>query len=74
MRNLKRAVMVLFLLLVVLLVLFFVLENQQVVTLVLFGWSTPSLPVAVILLAALILGLVVGPCLSLLSRSRYKRR
>ncbi|MDR2306765.1 MAG: lipopolysaccharide assembly protein LapA domain-containing protein [Paucimonas sp.] len=74
MRNIKRAAMVLFFLLLVSLVLFFVLENQQAVSLVLFGWSAPSLPIAVLLIAALVLGLAVGPFLGLLGYLRRKQR
>lgn len=61
MRNLKRALAALFVLLLAAVVLFFVLENQQVVSLVLFGWSAPATPVAVPVLAALVVGLAVGP-------------
>jgi len=63
MRNLKRALAALFVLLLAAVVLFFVLENQQNVALVLFGWSAPAVPVAVLVLAALVLGLAVGPLL-----------
>jgi hypothetical protein len=38
MRNLKRALAALFVLLLAAVVLFFVLENQQPVALILFGW------------------------------------
>ncbi len=63
MRNLKRALAVVFVLLLAAVVLFFVLENQQAVSLVLFGWSAPEMPVAVLVLAALVIGLAVGPLL-----------
>jgi len=63
MHNLKRAVLALFVLLLAAVVLFFVLENQQTVALVLFGWAAPAVPVAVVVLAALVLGLAVGPLL-----------
>lgn len=74
MRNLKRALVVLFVLLLATVVLFFVLENQQPVTLVLFGWSAPQVPVAVPLLAALVVGLAVGPLLGAYGLMRGKRK
>ncbi|MCG8295036.1 MULTISPECIES: LapA family protein [Pseudomonas] len=63
MRNLKRALVVLFVLLLAALVLFFVLENQQAVSLKIFGWAAPTMPIAVLVLAALVFGLAVGPLL-----------
>lgn len=63
MRNLKRALAALFVLLLAAVVLFFVLENQQTVSLVLFGWAAPAMPVAVLVLAALVIGLAIGPLL-----------
>lgn len=63
MRNFKRALAAVFVLLLAAVVLFFVLENQQAVSLVLFGWAAPEMPVAVLVLAALVIGLAVGPLL-----------
>ena len=74
MRNLKRALVVLFVLLLAAVVLFFVLENQQSVSLVLFGWSAPSVPVAVLVLVALVIGLAVGPMLGAYGVSRGRRQ
>lgn len=76
MRNLKRVLGVFFVLLLAAAVLLFVLENQQAVSLVMFGWSAPSMPVAVLVLAALVLGLAVGPLLGgyVLVRSKLKAR
>lgn len=74
MRNLKRALLVLFVLLLAAVVLFFVLENQQAVSLVLFGWSAPAVPLAVLVLAALVLGLTVGPLLGAYGLMRGKRK
>lgn len=74
MRNLKRAVLALFVLLLAAVVLFFVLENQQTVALVLFGWAAPAVPVAVVVLAALVLGLAVGPLLGAYGLMRGKRK
>ena len=76
MRNLKRVVFAVFALLLVLTILAFVLENQQSVSLLFLGWSGPQLPVSLAILAALLLGMVIGPLLSLLlkrtsPRSKY---
>ncbi len=74
MRNLKRALVALFVLVLAALVLFFVLENQQAVALVMFGWSAPAMPVAVPVLVALLVGLAVGPLLGAYGVLRSKRR
>nr|WP_314485182.1 lipopolysaccharide assembly protein LapA domain-containing protein [uncultured Pseudomonas sp.] len=74
MRNLKRALAALFVLLLAAVVLFFVLENQQTVSLTLFGWVAPQVPVAVVVLAALVIGLAVGPLLGAYGVQRSKRR
>lgn len=74
MRNLKRALVALFVLLLAAVVMFFVLENQQAVALVLFGWSAPAMPVAVPILAALVVGLAVGPLLGAYGVQRSKRK
>lgn len=74
MRNLKRVVVVLLVLFLAAVVMFFVLENQQEVSLVLFGWSAPALPVAVPVLAALLVGLTVGPLLGIYGVRRGDRK
>jgi uncharacterized integral membrane protein len=74
MRNLKRALVALFVLLLAAVVLFFVLENQQAVSLAMFGWAAPAVPVAVLLIAALVLGLAVGPLLGAYGLMRGKRK
>ncbi|TDJ74440.1 DUF1049 domain-containing protein [Pseudomonas putida] len=74
MRNLKRALAALFVQLLAAVVLFFVLENQQSVALVLFGWTAPAVPVAVVVLAALVVGLAIGPLLGTYAFMRSKRK
>ncbi|ODB36029.1 hypothetical protein A9L43_04425 [Pseudomonas mosselii] len=74
MRNLNRVLVVLLVLLLAAVVMFFVLENQQEVSLVMFGWSAPALPVAVPVLAALLAGLAIGPLLGFYGVRRSKRR
>ncbi|MNO26528.1 hypothetical protein D3C76_163820 [compost metagenome] len=43
-------------------------------SLVLFGWATPAMPVAVLVLAALVIGLAVGPLLGAYGVQRSKRK
>lgn len=74
MRNLKRVLLALVVLAIAAVVLLFVLENQQSVALVLFGWSAPALPLSVVVLAALVGGLLVGPLMGTYIGLRAKRR
>ena len=70
MRGVKRVALVLIVLIAALAILAFVLENQQDVSLAFLGWSTPQLPVSVFVTLALIVGMLVGPFLSLLMRRK----
>ena len=73
MRGVKRVVAVLIAVLAALVVLAFVHENQQGVVLSFLGWSTAQMPVAVFVVAALIVGMLIGPLLGVfVRRSRYK--
>ncbi|MEA5669850.1 LapA family protein [Pseudomonas sp. MH2] len=74
MRNITRALLLLFSLLLAAFTLFFVLDNQQDISLVILGWSTPALPLAIVVLASLVLGLVIGPILVGVASVRGKRR
>ncbi|MFJ4195309.1 LapA family protein [Pseudomonas sp. NPDC089534] len=78
MRNFKRMLLGVFALLLVLVVLVFVLENQQSVSLSFLGWAGPQLPIALVMVFALLVGMVIGPVagwvLGLLSRSSGRRR
>ena len=74
MRNLNRVLLALMVLAIAAVVLLFVLENQQSVALVLFGWSAPALPLSVVVLAALVGGLLVGPLMGMYIGLRAKRR
>ncbi|AUZ45518.1 lipopolysaccharide assembly protein LapA domain-containing protein [Pseudomonas orientalis] len=73
MRGVKRVVAVLIAVLAALVVLAFVLENQQGVALTFLGWSTAQMPVAVFVVAALIVGMVIGPVLGVFV-CRQRRR
>lgn len=72
MRHFKRVLLGLILLLVAAATLVFVLENRQVATLVLFGWTTPQLPMAVFVSAALLLGLLASPLLGMMFYGRLR--
>ncbi len=74
MSNLKRTVLVLSLLILAALVVFFTLENQQAVGLVMLGWAAPPVPVAVLVLTALVLGMAIGPLLVISRRLLCSRR
>ncbi|WP_338480160.1 lipopolysaccharide assembly protein LapA domain-containing protein [Pseudomonas trivialis] len=64
MRGVKRVVAVFAVLIVALIVLAFVLENQQDVSLSFLGQSTRQMPVSVFVVVALIVGMLIGPLLS----------
>jgi uncharacterized integral membrane protein len=72
MRNVKRIIFFVIVLLIAVATVVFMLENQQPVALVFFGWSAPELSVAVPVILALLLGMVVGPVLTGLARLRRK--
>ena len=75
MHNLKRILFSILILLFVLGVLAFVLENQQSISLLFFGWSGPQLPISVLIISALLIGMLIGPMLSWsLSRVREASR
>lgn len=74
MRNLKRVLLALVVLSIAAVVLLFVLENQQSVALVLFGWALPALPLSVVVLVALVGGLLVGPLMGVYIGMCAKRR
>jgi uncharacterized integral membrane protein len=74
MRGVKRVVLVLAILIVVLAVLGFVLENQQGVSLSFLGLVTGQMPVSVFVVVALIIGMLVGPLLSVIvGRNRRQK-
>lgn len=75
MRNLKRVSLTVFVLILALAVLVFILENQQSVALQFLGWAGPRLPMSAIALIALLIGMLIGPCISWLwGRSSRVRR
>jgi uncharacterized integral membrane protein len=72
-RIITRIIFILLVLLVALTILTFVLENQQVVTLSLFGWSAPLLPISALILLSSLFGMVVGPMLRFVIRRKRTR-
>ncbi|MGC6369540.1 LapA family protein [Pseudomonas sp. K2I15] len=77
MRNIRSVLLVIFAVLLILVTLTFVLENQESVSLTFLGWSGPELPVSVFIVAALLIGMVIGPAfswfLSRTSRASHNR-
>lgn len=74
MLGLKRLLLFFVMLLIAIFVVLFVLENQQMVSLVIFGWSMSAVPLAIPVILALLLGLAVGPILGVYIIMRAKRR
>jgi uncharacterized integral membrane protein len=72
MRNIKRLIFFVIVLFVLAVTVVFMLENQQPVALVFFGWSAPELSVAVPVILALLAGMLIGPVLTWVARLRKK--
>jgi uncharacterized integral membrane protein len=72
MRNLKRLIFFVVVLAIVAGTVVFMLENQQRVSLVFFGWAAPQLSVAVPVILALLVGMMIGPVLAWISGLRRK--
>lgn len=74
MQKLKRAITLLFALVLVVLVMVFTIENRQAVELTMFGKTAPSVPVALYVVIAFIVGLVIGPVLGWWRLQRLQRQ
>lgn len=72
MRSVNRIVLSLLLLLLFVAILIFMLENNQQLSLLFLGWSTPQLPVALYIVLALLIGWVTGPLIGLLLKKKQK--
>lgn len=74
MRNVKRAVLVVFALLVIFGVVIFTLENQQPTALMFLGWRSPELPESLFLIGALLAGMAIGPAMGFVAYKRKESR
>jgi len=74
MRSFKKLLFFVVVVLIVSATVVFVLENQRSVALVFFGWSAPEVSVAVPVILALLVGMVIGPFVAWITRSRRKSR
>ncbi|KPU52990.1 hypothetical protein AN403_751 [Pseudomonas fluorescens] len=63
MRNFKRVLLAVFVLVLMLAFLAFILENQQSISLLFFGFVGPQLPVSLLMVLALLVGMAIGPIL-----------
>lgn len=72
MRNIKRLIFVVVVLLIIVATVVFILENQQAVSLVFFGWTAPRLSIAVPVILALLVGMMIGPLLAWIAGLRRK--
>jgi uncharacterized integral membrane protein len=70
--SLKRMLRLFFALLLVLAVVIFMLENEQSVIISVFGWSSSELPLSVCIVAALLIGMTIGPMLGYIVWRRHK--
>ncbi|WP_229801846.1 LapA family protein [Pseudomonas mandelii] len=48
------------------------LENEQSVIISVFGWSSSELPLSVCIVAALLIGMTIGPMLGYIVWRRHK--
>ncbi|MBW0235652.1 lipopolysaccharide assembly protein LapA domain-containing protein [Pseudomonas taetrolens] len=74
MRNFKRAMLVVFALIVLFGVVVFILENQQPTSLMFMGWRSAELPASLFFIAALLIGMVIGPVMGFVAYRRKAAR
>lgn len=74
MHKVKKLLLVALVLLVLVAGVVFMLENQQPVNIVVLGYTGPQLPVAVLIIAAFLAGMVVGPVLAAVASLRRRRK
>jgi uncharacterized integral membrane protein len=70
----KKLSLLLAVLAVLVVTLLFSLENQQSVSLTFTGWSAPSIPVSFYIVAAFLLGLLLGPLWGFMIVHRNNKR
>lgn len=74
MRKIRRAFIALICLLLAVVVLFFTLENKQQVELGFLGYTSPSMPLAVAILAGFVVGAFFAGLTFWLPLGHYKRK
>ncbi|MBC3949212.1 MULTISPECIES: lipopolysaccharide assembly protein LapA domain-containing protein [Pseudomonas] len=74
MRMFTRVIAALVALALIVSTIVFILENQQKVSLVFLGWSSPELFLAVPVIIALLAGMLIGPLLGWVVVLRKKRK
>lgn len=74
MRNFKRVVLAVFAIIVLFGIVVFTLENQQSMSLVFLGWRSPGLPVSLYFIAALLIGMAIGPVMGFVAYRRKAAR
>lgn len=73
MRTFTRVIAAIIALALVVATIVFILENQQKVSLVFLGWSSPELFLAIPVIAALLVGMLIGPVLGWIVVARKRR-
>ncbi len=74
MRIFTRVITILVALALVVATIVFILENQQRVSLVFLGWSSPELYLAIPVIVALLLVMIIGPFLGWAVGMRKRRK
>ena len=74
MRIFTRVVAIVIALMLAVSTVVFILENQQMVSLVFLGWSSPQLYLAIPVIAALLVGMIIGPLLGWAVGLRKRRK
>lgn len=74
MRMFTRVIVAVVALALIVSTIVFILENQQKVSLVFFGWSSPELFLAIPIIVALLAGMLIGPLLGWVVVLRKKRK
>ncbi|MES2868406.1 MAG: lipopolysaccharide assembly protein LapA domain-containing protein [Pseudomonadota bacterium] len=74
MRNFKRVVLAVFAIIVLFGIVVFTLENQQSMSLVFLGWRSPELPASLYFVAALLIGMAIGPVMGFVAYRRKAAR
>lgn len=72
MKKFKQVILLVVALLLAAVVILFILENRAPVSVLLFKYSTPELPVALYITFSLILGLILSPIFTWLPLSRLR--